>query len=104
MFILTDNNEVYTYSGKKLEYWSNGYPVIDGMAFSCDNHTVHEIDSIPDEVDILKYCYNEKTGFYINTDWVAPIKPSNQYGVPDDIFDLIIDDYTMSLIEEGVIG
>lgn len=30
-------------------------------------------------------------------------KPTNEYGISDELYDSIIDDYTMTLIEEGVI-
>ena len=31
------------------------------------------------------------------------LEPSNPYGIEDELYDSIIDDYTMMLIEEGVI-
>lgn len=31
-------------------------------------------------------------------------KPNNEYGITDELYDSIIDDYTMMLIEEGVIA
>lgn len=35
---------------------------------------------------------------------IEPVEePNNDYGIPNDIYDSIIDDYTMMLIEEGVI-
>lgn len=32
------------------------------------------------------------------------IKLNNDYGIPNEVYDSIIDDYTMQLIEEGVIA
>lgn len=35
---------------------------------------------------------------------IEPIEePNNDYGLPNDLYDAIIDEYTMMLIEEGVI-
>ncbi len=35
---------------------------------------------------------------------IEPVEePNNDYGIPNDIYDSIIDEYTLMLIEEGVI-
>lgn len=92
--------------GESISYWSNGYPVITekNIAFIAEDVVIHETDkSLPEDLDYNtgKYCYTEEKGFYINPDYKEP-DPSNTYGIPDELYSQIIDDYTLELMEGGV--
>lgn len=64
--------------------------------------TVYEVDEIPDGVEPFKYCYEENKGFYKNPNWREPTE-AEKYGVSEDVYNSIIDEYTNELIEMGVI-
>lgn len=99
MYLITDKNSntIFAY-GKKLEYQSNGYPLLveEKMAFNIDIVNVHEVETVPAEVIPEKYCYTAEQGFYLNPDYVEP-DPTNTYGIPDETYHAIIDDYTEEL-------
>ena len=108
MYLITikeDNSNRITMMGESLDYMSNGYPrlVNENVAFPDWMVYVHEIESVPSEVIPEKYCYTESDGFYINPNWVEP-DATNTYGIPDETYHQILDDYTMQLIEEGAIA
>lgn len=85
-------------SDTKLRYWSNGYPFLINkkMGFVLDEVSVYEVQEIPSEVEPYKYCYTEEKGFYLNPNWVEP-DPTNTYGIPDEVYHAIIDDYTAEI-------
>lgn len=37
-----------------------------------------EIEEIPNEVEMIKYCYTEEKGFYINENYVEPKEPMEE--------------------------
>lgn len=103
MFIITGKNDsaIFGY-GENLEYLENGYPtLVDyNIAWNPNDVTIQEISSVPDEVEVGKYCYTEAEGFYINPNWKEP-NPDNTYeGVPDEVFEQILSDYREKLAEE----
>ena len=99
MYLITvkDDNRIMM-MGEALDYMSNGYPrlVNENVAFVKEDVNVHEVAEVPSEVIPEKYCYTAEQGFYLNPDWVEP-DPTNTYGVPDDVYHAIIDDYTAEL-------
>lgn len=86
-----------------LKYWDNGYPVIgkSEIAYVLDEVNVYEsVDiEISEEQCSMKYCYTPESGVYKNEQYIEP----NPYGVPADVLNTIIDDYTLDLIEQGVL-
>lgn len=98
------NNEVLG-MGFILDRWDNGYPVLKsdesdiGTAYVTEQVTVYENVDVPAEVEVGKYCYTEKDGFYANPDWKEP----NKYGIDDETYNTIIDDYTLDLMENGLL-
>ena len=101
MFIITvkeDNSNRIMMMGEHLDYMSNGYPrlIDENVAFPTEMVDVHEVESVPSEVMPEKYCYTESDGFYINPDYIEP-DPTNTYGIPDDVYHAIIDDYTSEI-------
>ena len=75
--------------------------------------TKEEYDSIifiiqnkPEDTEDTIYVLDAESMGYVPTERPiepTPIEPSNPYGIEDELYDSIIDDYTMMLIEEGVI-
>lgn len=63
------------------------------FAFSINSY---DVDNIPSDVAAYKYCYTEVDGFYLNPDYIEP-DTSNTYGIPDEIYHAVIDDYTVEL-------
>lgn len=104
LIIVKEDNRIIA-MGKALDYMSNGYPrlVNENVAFVKEDVDVHEVESVPSEVIPEKYCYTEADGFYINPNYVEP-DATNTYGIPDETYHQILDDYTMQLIEEGAIA
>lgn len=101
MIIITDREtDILCDIGVSLEYENTGNPVIvreNGfkLAYACPVN-VYENVEVSDDVEPYKYCYTETDGFYLNPDYVEP----NAYGIDNDTYDQIIDDYTASITEE----
>lgn len=60
----------------------------------------------PEDTEDTIYVLDAETMEYVPTERPIepqPIEPTNPYGIEDELYDSIIDDYTMMLIEEGVI-
>lgn len=107
MYIATikeDNSNRLIMMGEALDYMSNGYPrfIKEDIAFPDWMVDIYEVSEVPSEVIPEKYCYTETDGFYINPNYIEP-DATNTYGILDETYHQILDDYTMQLIEEGVI-
>lgn len=108
MFIVTnESNVIILYGNHKDEDNAGNMRITkeDGtkVSFAPDFAVAHEISNIPDYVEVEKYCYTAEQGFYLNPDWVES-DPTNTYGIPDETYHQILDDYTLQLIEEGAIS
>ena len=103
MFIITDKTEKAVIGfGARLDYMSNGYPRLmeEDIAYPTHMVDVFEIEALPVDFIIGKYCYTEAEGFYINPDWVEP-DPTNTYGIPDETYHAIINDLTSEVANSG---
>lgn len=94
-------NEAITKNGKSnLGTWSNGYPVLieENTAFPPETVNIHQNVEVSNEVksNPIKYCYTSEQGFYKNPNYVEP-DATNTYGIPDETYHAIIDDYTAEL-------
>ena len=102
MYIITgkQDKDVKGY-GSAVTYLENGYPYILEMdtAYIPDDVKIDEIESIPEEVEIGKWCYTQDDGFYTNPLWIEP----NQYGIPDKLVEQIKND-AITEVEEAVIN
>ena len=99
MYLITRKEDnVCLNFGNELDYIANGYPRIveKDIAFVKENVNVFEIIELPEDFKQGKYCYTEEKGFYINTDYVEP-DSTNTYGISDDVYHQIIDDYTAEI-------
>ena len=105
MFIVTNKKKsVVVDTGNEVTYWGKSYPVIveKDDAFIKEDVNVFEVNELPEDFKQGKYCYTEEKGFYVNPDYVEP-DSTNTYGVSDNVYHQIIDDYSMELVEKGVI-
>ena len=102
MYIIVANvNNVILGIGNKLEYLDNGYPCLveENMAYPREWVEIYDMPEITPGVEKDKYCFTKEKGFYLNPDWEV----INPYGIKQDKYTQIIDDYTMSLIEQGIL-
>lgn len=94
------NEAVTKNSNNNLGTWSNGYPVLieENTAFPPETVNIHQNVEVSDEVksNPIKYCYTSEQGFYKNPNYIEP-DPTNTYGVSDDVYHQIIDDYTAEI-------
>lgn len=70
------------------------------------NSIIDLIQDKPQDTEDTVYVLDAESMEYVPTERPiepTPIEPSNPYGIEDELYDSIIDDYTMMLIEEGVI-
>ena len=103
MFIITEKKtRTLLAMGSGLEYQQNGRPTLTDkrMTFLKTQVDVHEVEEVPDGVEVAAYCYSPDAGFYENPHFVEMDK---RYGIAKSTVDTIIDDYTVSLIESGVL-
>lgn len=102
MYIITtkDTNAICGV-GESLEYLDNGYPrlINEDVAFVIGIVNVNEVEDMPQEAEMFKWCYTPHDGFYPNPKWEEP----NPYNIPNEVYNSIIDDYTDELIEMGVL-
>ena len=104
MYILTNDNVVFI-TGELIEVgrWENDptmdtYRIKNGenYQYAVLAFELHEVESLPEDFVPNKYCYTEAEGFYINPSYIEPDK-TNTYGIPDETYHAIIDDYTAEL-------
>lgn len=102
VLIIEKTQNVILEIGEQLDYMENGYPrlVEKNIAFPDWSVNVYENVEVPKEVQSHKYCYTVEEGFCVNPEWE---EPSNPYGIPDETYNAIIDEYTLSLVESGVL-
>lgn len=81
MFILTNNKVVFT-KGETIEKgrWENDpsmdtYRIKNGDEFQyavIADFKLHEVEELPADFELNKYCYTEEEGFYENPEWIGP--------------------------------
>lgn len=100
MYVITlkDSNELIMH-GEKLDYMSNGYPILVNENTAFPNHMVdvHSIENMPEDVEDGKYCYTEEDGFWLNLNYGEP----NPYGIPNELVEQIKND-AIAQVQEGV--
>lgn len=78
-YVLTNkNNEIIEISNTyELDEEHRNIIVDDhAIAYAPDEKiNVYEVEEIPGEVEIAKYCYTEEKGFYKNENYVEPEEP-----------------------------
>lgn len=103
MFIITskETNEIIDVCNA-VNYMPNGYPINieKNVAYPTVIFNEHYVESVPSEVESVKYCYTEADGFYLNPDWVEP-DATNTYGIPDETYHAIINDLTTEVASNG---
>ena len=77
-----------------------GYPLLvnENVSYVPDKVTIYENVEVSEEIknNWFKYCYTPEQGFYLNPNYIEP-DPTNTYGVSDDVYHQIIDDYTAEI-------
>ena len=65
---------------------------------------IDAVSTVPDDISpYRKWCYAPDQGFYPNPNYKEPEVPNNDYGVSNETYNAIIDDYTLSLMDSGVL-
>ena len=103
MIIITskETNEIIDVCNA-VDYMPNGYPINieKNVAYPTVIFNEHYIESVPSEVEAVKYCYTEVDGFYINPNYVEP-DLTNIYDIPDETYHAIINDLTTEVANSG---
>lgn len=106
MYIITDtqSNRVMI-AGELVEYWPNGYPVIEDFtttkyAFPPEFTAMHIVDSIPEDFMPDAYSYTEEEGFYKTPGW----EQASKYGVPVEVLEQIKDEAIFEVEQEVIHG
>ncbi len=72
MFIITNKVDDSIFDmDTKLDYLKNGYPrlINKNIAFVKDSVNIYEVNEIPSEIELSKYCYTVEKGFYENPNY-----------------------------------
>lgn len=81
-FVLTNkNNEIIEISNTyELDEEHRNINVDNHAIAYAPNEIINmfEIEEIPNEVEMIKYCYTEEKGFYINENYVEPKEPMEE--------------------------
>ena len=72
--VVSKDTSVVMNWGNEIVTASNGYIklVDEKMLFIPDMVNVFEVDDVPSEISVIKYCYAEDKGFYINPNYIEP--------------------------------
>ena len=110
MQIITDKlfyQNVIIMKGNSVEVFDDNHTLLNDLfgnkiIFANETINTYSVDTIPEHISEGKYCYTPEQGFYKNPNYVEP-DPTNTYGISDSAYHQIIDDYSMELIEKGVL-
>lgn len=81
MYIIVGNKNKITHISETIGYQENGNVLVDNDTLAIAKilvKQVYEIENIPEEVKVEKYCYTEEKGFYINEDYKEPINAKTE--------------------------
>lgn len=82
MFVLTNkNNEIIEISNTYELDEEHRNIIVDNhaIAYAPDEQiNVFEIEEIPENIEVSKYCYTEEKGFYKNENYVEPTNPDKE--------------------------
>lgn len=97
LHLVTSNDDIIMAASHEVEFWDNGYPVLNGIAYALENVHFYEgiqTDKKPEEV-VSKFCYTKEKGFYENTNYKAPdaymLSPVYRAGYDQAVLDMIND-------------
>lgn len=69
MFILVNENDVVFHLSESLDFQSNGNLLVDNGGLAIAKFLVKdvfEVEDVPSEIEVQKFCYTEDKGFYKN--------------------------------------
>ena len=74
MYILVDTEDVVIAISKTIDYEENGNVIVedDNVKIAYAKYIVkkvYEVQEIPENVQVQKYCYTEEKGFYKNENY-----------------------------------
>lgn len=112
MFIIvnTKNDVIYYIADNCVKVDDNAY-LLNGhlRVLVSDDFKVHEFDSISDDLEAEKYCYNADVGFYENVNYVEPKQEKTLEQLNEEVEELqaTVDYLTMLTVldedEDGVL-
>lgn len=73
--VLGRNSEVLAISDT-INHQENGNVLINNDSIAIAEDLVKEcvlVDTIPENIQVLKYCYNAELGFLLNPNWIEPV-------------------------------
>lgn len=103
MYIITDKDDVIFYITETKNYQENGNLLVDNDSLAIADYLVkgvYEIQEIPENVEVHKYCYTEENGFYENENYVEPKKEVTIEELQEQITDLQL--ALVELVEGGI--
>ena len=71
-YIFTNKNDEIFHISNTKDYQENGNVLVDNRSFAIPPaliKEIYEIEEIPQEVEVTKYCYTEEKGFYKNENY-----------------------------------
>ena len=97
MQILTNNKNIVFNKGEVIEkgIWENdpnieSYRIKNGEIYQyavIADFKLYEVEALPEDFELNKYCYTQESGFYLNPDYDEPIT-DYQKGYEQALLDL----------------
>lgn len=103
MYIITDKDDVIFYITETKNYQESGNLLVDNDTLAIAEYLVKgvfEIQEIPENVTVHKYCYTEEKGFYENENYVEPKKEVTVKELQQQITDLQL--ALVEIVEGGI--
>ena len=72
-YIFVNNNDVITNISDTLNYQKNGNYLVENDSYAIAKNAVkamYEIEEVPNEVEVQKYCYTKEKGFFKNESYI----------------------------------
>lgn len=88
MFIVVDENDVVFHISESLDYQSNGNLLVDNGGLAIAKNivkNVFEVEEVPSEIEVQKYCYTEENGFYKNENYKEYFTEEQRISALEDV-------------------
>lgn len=83
-------------------FYKNVVQFDERSGYGIANQQLYELTEVPEDITepYYRWCYTEEKGFYKNPEY---IEPNNEFGIDNDTYNQVIDNYTLELVESGVL-
>lgn len=93
MYIITDKEDVIFNISETKDYQENGNVLVNNETLAIPQTLIKdicEVDEIPSEVEIAKYCYTEEKGFFKNKNYKQYFSEEDRISALEDAVNTLL--------------